>query len=96
MAGIEPKQAKDAAVSATLPAVRSVDRGGETKKKSGKITDFAYLTKNVQDINTSDELFCKVLEWKRMGVMFDHNEISDLKTLLLFLRHSRARPLKSS
>ena len=75
MAGNETKQAKDAAFSNTLPAVRSVDRGGETKKKSGKITDFAYSTKNVEDINPSDELFCKVLEWKRMGVMFDQNEI---------------------
>ena len=53
MAGNEPKQAKDAAVSATLPGVRSVERGVETKKKSGKITDFVYLTKNVQDVNPS-------------------------------------------
>ena len=71
MAGNEPKQSKDAAVPTTFPEVRSFDHGGETKKKSRKITDFAYSTKNVQDINPSDELFCKVLEWKMMGVMFD-------------------------
>ena len=85
MAENEPKQAKDAAVYTALPAVRSVDRGGETKKKSGKITYSAYLTKNVQDVNPSDELFCKILEWKSMGVMFDHNEISAFEKYVTIL-----------
>ena len=94
MAGNEPKQAKDAAVPTNFPEVRSFDRGGETKKKSRKITDFAYSTKNVQDINPSDELFCKVLEWKRMGVMFDHNEISAFENSVTILEAQASAAFK--
>ena len=75
--------------------MRSVDRGGETKNKSVNITDFTYLTKNVQDINPSDELFCKVLEWKMMGVMFDYNEISAFENYVTIIEAQASAAFKN-